>query len=253
MKIIKKILDSTEKYSLLLAFVVVVIIVGAEVYKNSNREEMITGYEDKQIDDSNVLGVKTLTTPSPKTKPTTTTTKPVQKVVNSDPIVSCQFPHTGTIAMPESKCDKMTDCEVSPGKWQAVWKKDCEALDKNQKTTDTTTSTAKSVSTTRKKVPIDFNYDRLTGTYYCYEDRINEISRLRDKLSMEGKRYDICFSVKTSFNNCTDMCPSLFEDGYENYQPCLDKCIDEHIESCDMDSLNKVANDLLSLVDEICP
>lgn len=49
-----------------------------------------------------------------------------------DPIINCDFPKSGPIEMKSSKCDLMTDCELEPGKWQAVYQTDCDALHKNQ-------------------------------------------------------------------------------------------------------------------------
>lgn len=59
-------------------------------------------------------------------------TPAVQGISQQVDLVDCEFPYSGTIPMEESKCTKMTDCEIAPGKWQAVFLNDCEALHRNQ-------------------------------------------------------------------------------------------------------------------------
>jgi len=47
---------------------------------------------------------------------------------NPNNIIECRFPYSGTIMVTREKCNAMIDCEVEIGKWQAVYKSDCDKL-----------------------------------------------------------------------------------------------------------------------------
>ena len=68
-----------------------------------------------------------------------------------DSIINCNFPHTGTLRVTQSKCDAMTDCEISPGKWQTVFKTDCDALHKSQSASNSSTNTQDTTGTSSGK------------------------------------------------------------------------------------------------------
>lgn len=47
---------------------------------------------------------------------------------NASSLTNCKFPYSGSILMSKEKCSAMIDCEIEIGKWQAVYKTDCDKL-----------------------------------------------------------------------------------------------------------------------------
>lgn len=132
------------------------VIVGSLVIGTAN---LIAYSIDQAVKQNQTLGVKmipvTTNTPTPaksaldKDVPLTEKSIPQavvlnnKSVINTDPIVSCNFPKTGPISIPKSQCDKMIDCQLESGKYQAVWKTDCQALRNRQ---------AQEVATLKEKI-----------------------------------------------------------------------------------------------------
>jgi len=72
--------------------------------------------------------------------------------------------------------------------------------------------------TERKKVPITLTDPTVAGTYYCYEDKANEIMTTQNNLNLAIKTLEICgttlsFNIKTCFDDCT-----------QKAQACINNC-----------------------------
>lgn len=82
----------------------------------------------------------------------------------SDPVIQCNFPHSGTLSLPQSKCHKMTDCEIESGKWQAVYQSDCDALHETQASEVTSKATVASKAVA-SPAPYKPSYTPYVSTY----------------------------------------------------------------------------------------
>lgn len=119
-------------------------------------------------------------------------------IVDADPIVNCEYPHVGTLAIKQSECaGTKTECEVASGKWQVVWTTECDALYAKQ---------AKAAKATPKATPTDEPVDvpaytpmKMSchvGTNYYYitaqecMDKLNAHQEELNKQAEEKTKYD---------------------------------------------------------------
>lgn len=161
-----------------------------------------------------------------KTSPTPAAAK---NTTSSDPIVNCPFQHTGTLRVTQSKCNAMTDCEVSPGKWQAVFKTDCDALLKNQVKEKTTTE-AVVPAAAEEYVPVFVN----GGTYSCQKSSVDAIKESGKSVEQQRSKDSQCRKDEVvKQNTCSDSCQASFDTDIafcklyapDGYSACLDEAV----------------------------
>jgi hypothetical protein len=70
----------------------------------------------------------------------------------------------------------------------------------------------------RKKVQVTFTDATIAGTYYCFEDKVNELMTTQNNLSIARKNGELCISGNTQiYNICSDQCRIAGDR-------CLDLC-----------------------------
>jgi len=108
----------------------------------------------------------------------------------------------------------------------------------------------------RKRVPfVDTSGTRLKSqTYYCYEDRVNELGRTLDKIESERLDVTFCFDdLRNDWQSCLSSCDMYDFD-------CKNECSDDYNKVLDNDPCEEDAEDVeeavekyWKLVSEICP
>ncbi|TSC72741.1 MAG: hypothetical protein G01um101438_458 [Parcubacteria group bacterium Gr01-1014_38] len=165
-----------------------------------------------------------------------------------DPIVDCQFPHSGPIPMRESKCAKMTDCEVESGKWQAVWVTDCERLYGKL--------AAPSATPERKRVLFHVTEAHTSGIHSCYEDRVNELTRFESRLKTQQPIIGTCmFDADMEAKRCTESNRCAFSPTVDDVASCIKQCYEKAQAGClaKASEFGKEREKYTKLVYEVCP
>jgi hypothetical protein len=100
----------------------------------------------------------------------------------------------------------------------------------------------------RKKVPVTLSDPYLSGTFYCYEDKANEIMTAQSNLSFLLKGLDMCASTIKSKNSlCFSDCSEKYNECSQNckYQndviSCLKPCEDQS-DACNKNCLESAGN-----------
>lgn len=82
-----------------------------------------------------------------------------------------------------------------------------------------------------RKVPVTLTDPTVAGTYYCYEDKANEIMTTQNNLNLVIKTLEICgttlsFNIKTCFNDCTQKAQTCINNCYgsEDILACTHAC-----------------------------
>ena len=87
-------------------------------------------------------------------------------------------------------------------------------------------------TTVPKKVEFTTTEAIVDGAYYCYEDRVNELTRYKSLIKVKSVSADSCSDISWSeYEYCMDSCL----DGEKTYDECAsscprDDCIDRHNE-----------------------
>ena len=107
----------------------------------------------------------------------------------------------------------------------------------------------------QKKVSVFIDdYGGITkGNFYCYEDKVNELSNLQNDIRIYEASADSCNAFqRTNASNCSNSCPLGDVDAIT---ACVNSCWDNAIPNCD-DKNNKVGDlrkELNNKVHQYCP
>jgi len=109
----------------------------------------------------------------------------------------------------------------------------------------------------RKLVPVSFSTGWVKGTFYCYEDKANELMSLQNALRMANEMANHCSSqANLKYDQCTkDKCSSISAvEQLEEYKKCLDECAkvyDECIEKSK--NVGDLENEIFNKKRQYCP
>lgn len=187
--------------------------------------------------------------PTPTSTPSPIITK---KAVNTDPIVICQHQApecTGkSIEVRNSQCAQTSCCQVG-NTWQlysSVEKcKEAQAANKSGQTKSTTSTN------NQNRVQYTVTNGLQNGTYYCYPDRVNELTRQDQTIKSGQAALDHCkFQQQPTQDACIAAC-----NGNSNYSACIQPCYDSYLSTCksEIDSLYNARKELSNKVQQICP
>lgn len=125
----------------------------------------------------------------------------------------------------------------------------------------------------RKKLLVTFNDYVLSGTFYCYEDKINTISTAQNDLSLARNDYSNCLiAVKNKNSGCRSDClgvyascsnpcvggidsetrSACYKECDENWSTCNNSC-DSRDTVCSTENIVTLANQLLQQKKDYCP
>ena len=131
-----------------------------------------------------------------------------------------------------------------------------------------------SLPTERKKVPVTLTDPLVAGTYYCYEDKANEIMTTQSNLNLALQTMNICSDgLKFKIDSCSSNCRQELEDCYffdcssspdqlachENCgsqsDVCRNSCMPSGTECGDQygDEIDKLRNQLVQQQINYCP
>ncbi|MEM3394326.1 MAG: CAP domain-containing protein, partial [Candidatus Methanomethylicia archaeon] len=166
---------------------------------------------------------------------------------NSDQIVNCQISPEcggGSRQMKLSECNKSTCCQIGD-KWYLYLDKDkCIEDQKNN-------SSSKSNSSNKVPIYIDDDGGITKGTFYCYEDKVNELSRLQNDIRIYQAVADSCFlAEKGKAEICSSNCTTEAD-----IAGCVNNCWANVTVNC-KDKSTKVGDlrkELYYKVREYCP
>lgn len=213
--------------------------------------ETVKGPSDKSLLPQTVNTNTAL--PSPTTKPQVKSATSQRE--SSDPIVNCRSSEEcggGIIGqMKNSKCQLLTCCPVG-GVWQiASSENEC---DKAQPSISTNQGGSTGAGN-KKKVTFTTTEATVDGTYQCYEDRVNELTRMENELKMMGAGAETCSMFKQiEVDKCVNECPVSGTDWVPEWNTCMKTCF-KKLDECLTKS--KAAGDkrkeYMNLISQICP
>jgi len=166
----------------------------------------------------------------PTLSPTVQGIQSTKKVVESDPIVNCNYPHTGSLPVRKSECaGTKIDCEVESVKWQVVWKTDCDAVYAKQGKGSNTQKAAKkptTIATTPATYPTYTPYvpekkitcTVSTGTYQVTQDLCDQF-KVSDEKLLQG----IADREETTFWKNIDSATEAYERCMNDAQEYYDQ------------------------------
>lgn len=91
------------------------------------------------------------------------------------------------------------------------------------------------------------------GTYYCFEDRVNELAQIESKIKACDAKGDSCgYKAETDGKNCTANCPTADVDAYS---ACSKSCYDNAYSGCvsEGQECGNLRKELVNKIYEICP
>lgn len=105
----------------------------------------------------------------------------------------------------------------------------------------------------RKKVSYTTKEASFNGTYFCYEDRVNELSRQEQTIQVKDAYADSCMAgQQTAYSTCTNnQCIGMEGDA----MPCINNCKATTLDTC-LSKANDAGSErekLTRLIREICP
>lgn len=198
--------------------------------------------------------------PTATSKPPSPTAKPEVKSAtsqrkSSDPIVNCQLSEEcggGTRTLKLSECNKTTCCQIG-GSWYVYPTDEC-----NNAQTAGSTSKNQGGSTgpvNRKKVTFTTTEATVDGAYQCYEDRVNELTRMENELKVMSASAETCSLFKQAeVNKCVGQCPINGSDWVAEWTVCKDTCF-QKLDECLSKSkeVGDKRKEYMNLISQICP
>ena len=189
----------------------------------------------------------------PTNPPTPTpTNSPVKKTVNTDPVVICESESPSclgkSIEVKKSQCSNTVCCQVDNiySVYSTMEKcKEAQAKNKPQQTQTTNTNN------NQNRVQYTVTNGLQNGTYYCYPDRVNELTQQDQAIKSWQSALDHCkFQQQPTQDSCIAAC-----NGNSNYSACIQPCYDSYLSVCksEIDSLYNSRKELSNKVHEICP
>jgi peptidoglycan hydrolase-like protein with peptidoglycan-binding domain len=167
-----------------------------------------------------------------------------------DPLINCLVhPNCGggTRLLRKSVCDQSICCQIG-NSWIFYESKDKCLQDQNN-----LNQYIGSVNKDSKKVLVNVTDAAYAGSYYCYEDKANEITRIQNLLNLRYKLAESCFAnAKIKLNDCLEKCKSD-----PDFYSCSDKCYPESgAKECGdsyENDLTNYRNQLGSMLRQYCP
>ena len=136
---------------------------------------------------------------------------------------------------------------------------------------DTTLPTPTPLPTERKKVAVTLTDVILSGTFYCYEDKANEIMTVQNNISLALKGQDICVFVGgQEIKSCLDKCSQASSEciagckSATDLNSCLSNCSSQNTacgdkcpkgDKCNsyLDDIDRLRGQLRQLKNSYCP
>lgn len=222
----------------LVYFFLNISVFAVEGFKAKNDE----GYKNKYY-------VEITPTPLPTAEPTVTpkvipkkTIKPVQKVVDTDPIVNCTMSAEcgGDIRkVKESECKNGTCCQIGSSWIFYTSKQKC--IDDQNKARPNTVNNPQIVPTTAVYVPYESHAGKVAvflsynnSTTYCPPQNVEAVksivSSIESKKSGWDSKYNECVSSFKNTDGCWVNCKNISTNevatcvyGTSDYSPCIDR------------------------------
>jgi len=132
-----------------------------------------------------------------------------------------------------------------------------------------------SISAERKKVAVTLSDSVLSGTFYCYEDKANEIMTTQNNLNLALKTMSICgdtlqFKISTCFNNCSQSSKTCLNNcflnrGESDQIACNNGCLSQNTacgDNCPKGTecsdkysgdIDRLRNQLIQMKNQYCP
>ena len=175
-----------------------------------------------------------------------------KKIINTDPIVICESESPScqgkSIEVKKSQCPNTVCCQV--GNIYSVYLtmekcKEAQAKNKPQQTQTTNTNN------NQNRVQYTVTNGLQNGTYYCYPNRVNELTQQDQAIKSWQAALDHCkFQQQPTQDSCIAAC-----NGNSNYSSCIQPCYDSYLSVCksEIESLYNSRKELSNKVHEICP
>ncbi len=178
---------------------------------------------------------------APKVETPTPTTKKIQNyptiTPDPDPIIKCRYEHLGIIEMKQSECNRKGECEINGMYVLAESEDECKAKGRQASGNNSNGNSSLVSYTTTEGIT--------NGTYYCYSDKVNEISRLEQDIKLAEGSADICSqSNQSDYQNCYFACQD---------DTCRDNCVNTYVEKCNHSAIGDMRRDLMNKIYSYCP
>lgn len=114
----------------------------------------------------------------------------------------------------------------------------------------------KSTEATRNKVQYKTTSLKNNGTYYCFEDRVNELPPLEAKAQNAIRDYAQCWAdQKEDYQICLNNCYDSTSANSSDRDQCVNKCGEATDRACKKsgDEITKYNKQISDLLKEICP
>lgn len=114
----------------------------------------------------------------------------------------------------------------------------------------------KSTETVRNKVQYKTTSLKNNGTYYCFEDRVNELPPLEAKAQNAIRDYAQCWAdQKEDYQICSNNCYDTTAANSSDRDQCVNKCGEATDATCKRsgDAITKYNKQVSDLLKEICP
>lgn len=127
------------------------------------------------------------------------------------------------------------------------------------------------IPTERKKVAVTLIDPSVAGTYYCYEDKANELMSTQNALKLTLDSYNVCLTTKQMdsqrcLNDClqsSNACSKSCDKSSPDYSSCTSNCLKQqsscsdgcinYINSCDTSGYENLRTKLIQSKNNYCP
>jgi len=106
-------------------------------------------------------------------------------------------------------------------------------------------------NTDSRRVSFTTTEAMVNGTYYCYEDRVNELTNMESSIKIKMEIAEWCnLSAKSVLDSCTDACGSA-----TNYSACTQPCWDTYGSTCasKYEEVGDSRRQYMDMISTICP
>ncbi len=168
----------------------------------------------------------------------------ISPTLDPDPIVDCKSTFCDGGKVRKSECDTSTCCQIND-KW--IFYKDKNKCLSDQKSSNNTNPTNSNNNSGCQKVQYTTKQGITNGTYYCCDDKVNEISRMEQQIQIKESAADICYqSHLGEMNSCMSGCSTGNNDCYHN-------CAEPFLQKCGNYIVGDMRTELMNKLKQYCP
>lgn len=150
----------------------------------------------------------------------------------------------GTTPLTQEECDNSTCCQTADGWKLMLSKSQCDQAQGSNNNQQYFSNSKKVQYTTRQAI--------IDGTYYCYEDKVNEISRYEQSIELKQYEADACNdTVSYEAKNCSSSCTN---SDYDLMSDCINNCYSSNTKCKSLnEEVGNMRRNLYVLLSKYCP